>query len=106
MGPICHFVIARRDLPDGFREAQVGHAVGESLLGPHEEGTFVIVLACRDEAHLALEADRLEAKGIALVRVREPDAPYLGAMTAVGIRPGRREAIGPHVRHIPRLKPP
>jgi hypothetical protein len=106
LGPICHYVIVRADLPDGFREAQVGHAIGESLLGPHEPGTYVVVLAARDEAHLALEADRLEAAGVALTRVCEPDAPWCGALTALGLRPARKGIVGPRVRHLPRLRPP
>ena len=80
--------------------------MGDSLLGPHEPGTFVIVLAARDEPHLALEADRLEAAGVSLVRVHEPDAPWRGALTALGLRPARKGDVGPRVRHIPRLKPP
>jgi len=101
---LCHYVIVRRDLPDGFREAQLAHAVGQSLIEPHPDGMYVVVLAARDEAHLFAEASRLELAGVALSRVVENDGPFAGQLTAVGLRPGRKGVVGRHVSCLPRLR--
>jgi hypothetical protein len=94
----------RRDLGDGFREAQLAHAIGQSLDEPHPDGMFVVVLAARDEDHLRSEADRLEREGVALSRVVEDDGPLAGQLTAVGLRPGRKGVVGRHVSCLPRLR--
>ena len=49
------------------------------------------MLAARDEAHLAAEAARLEAAGVPVVRVHEDDAPFCGALMALGLPPARKE---------------
>jgi len=92
-------------MPVGARDAQLAHAVGQSVDGPHPEDTYVVVLAARDEPHLALEAERLDAHAVPLVRVRETDGPYAGQLTAVGLRPGRKGVVGRFVSSLPKLKP-
>lgn len=87
----------------GARDAQLAHAVGQSVDGPHPDGMYVVVLACRDELHLALEAERL-GRHVDLVRVRETDGPYAGQLTAVGIRPGWKGVIGRFVSSLPSLR--
>jgi peptidyl-tRNA hydrolase len=84
--------------------AQVVHAVGESLERPHEEGTYAVVLAARDELHLALIAEELERKGVRFARIRETDPPYSGQLMALGLRPGRKEALRRYVSSLPLLK--
>ena len=88
----------------GAREAQLAHAVGQSVNGPHPDDTYVVILACRDELHLALEADRLEGLGVRLTRVREVDGPYAGQLTALGLRPGRKESLRRHLSSLPLLR--
>ena len=88
-----------------MRDAQIAHAVGDSLEERHPPGTYVVVLACRDEAHLLAETDRLEAKGVALVRVIENEGPYAGQLTAVGLKPARKESVRRLLSSIASLRP-
>jgi hypothetical protein len=80
------------------------HAAGESSPGNLPPETYAIVLAARDELHLALVADQLEAKGVPLVRVREPDPPYGNALMALGLRPARKESLRRYVSSLPLLR--
>jgi hypothetical protein len=80
------------------------HAAGESSPGGLAAGTYAVVLAVPDELTLAREADRLERAGVALTRIHEPDAPYLGALMALGIAPGRKEDLRRHFACLPLLK--
>lgn len=80
------------------------HATGESLVGPHGPNTFAVVLVARDELHLALVATELDRRGIACARVREPDAPWNGALMAVGVAPGRREVLRRALSSLPLLR--
>jgi hypothetical protein len=64
----------------------------------------VVVLAARDELQLALEADRLEAAGAALVRIHEPDPPFGGALMALGLRPARKGVLRKFVANLPLLR--
>jgi hypothetical protein len=102
--PITHYVIVRGDLPRGIQAAHLVHAAGESSPGDLPSDTYAVVLTARDELHLALVADALEAKGVALVRVREPDPPWNGALMALGLRPARKEALRRLVSALPLLK--
>lgn len=102
--PLFHYVVVRSDLPRGIQSAMLVHAAGESSPGALPEDTHVVVLVARDELHLSLVAERLEGAGIAIVRVREPDAPYQGALMAVGVRPVRKEVVRRHVSELPLLR--
>ena len=87
-----HYVIIREDLPRGFAGAQVVHASGISagMLGrPVSEETYARFLAVRDEGHLLQISMKLDARGVDHVLVREPDAPWCGQATAIGIPPTR-----------------
>jgi hypothetical protein len=52
-----------------------------------------VVLAAPPGA-LAEIAERLRARGVELVEIREPDAPFLGALTALGLLPIHRREVG------------
>jgi hypothetical protein len=80
----------------------VVHAADES--GPAPSGTFAFALAVPDEPALVALADRLEAAGVQLARIHEPDPPWNGQLTALGIRPQRKEALRRHLSSIPKLK--
>jgi hypothetical protein len=84
--------------------AQTIHAAGESSPGSLPSGTFAIALAVADEPALTREAERLRARGVSFVEVREDDAPYDGALMALGLMPGRREDLRRHVSSLPTLK--
>lgn len=80
------------------------HAAGESSPGELPEGTYAIVLAVPDVAALEREAKRLRARGVAHVEIYEPDAPYNGALMAIGLRPARKEDVRRHVSSLPLLR--
>ena len=65
------------------------HAAGESSPGFLPDHTFAIVLATRDEAHLLSIADGIKDLGLNIRLVREPDPPWNGQATALGITPIR-----------------
>ncbi len=67
--------------------AQIVHAAGESSPGNLPPHTNAVVLAVADEGELLAVARRLVEAGIAHVAVREPDPPYGGALTAIGLAP-------------------
>lgn len=82
-----HYVIIRRDLPFGVQVAQTIHAAGESSPGNISESTHAVALHAKDEAQLEkIERALLEA-GFRFKAIREPDAPYLGALMAIGLSP-------------------
>lgn len=86
-GPLYHYCVVRRDLPHGVQIAQVVHAAGESSPGSLPEDTHAVALHARDEAQLQkIELSLLEA-GISFRAIREPDAPWSGALMAIGLSP-------------------
>lgn len=97
-------MVVRADLPHGIQAAQIIHAAGESSPGHLPDGTFAVALAARDELHLALVAERLRARGIAFVAIHESDAPYAGALMALGLAPGRKEQLRRHLSSLPLLR--
>lgn len=80
-------MIVRSDLPLGFLAAQVVHAAGESSPGNLDPGTNAVVLGARDEAELAALERKLQRAGVPHVAIREPDPPWNGALTAIGLIP-------------------
>lgn len=80
-------MIARTDLPLGFLAAQVVHAAGESSTGNLPRDTHAVVLAVPHEGALLEASRRLTAGCIPHVMIREPDAPWCGAATALGVLP-------------------
>jgi hypothetical protein len=99
-----HYVVVRKDLPLGTLAAQVVHAAGESAPGNLPEGTYAVVLAARDEAHLRAIADQLDAAAVPLVRIVESDAPHQGALMAVGLRPCQKGDVRRHLSSLPLLR--
>jgi hypothetical protein len=87
----------RRDLPLGVQVAQTIHAAGESIRGPLPPQTRAVALAADDEAALWSLEERLIALDIAHVAIREIDAPYCGALMAIGVVPAART---PHLRRV------
>lgn len=99
-----HYVVVRRDLPIGVLAAQLVHAAGESSPGDLSPGTNAVVLAVSDEAALRAVAERLGRADIAFVRVEEPDAPYLGQLMAIGVRPAKKEVVRRALASLPLLR--
>lgn len=98
-------MIVRADLPRGTLAAQVVHAAGESSPGRLPAGTRAVVLAARDEAHLAALALALRRLAIPHHPIREPDPPHLGALMAIGIVPlADRRRLQPVTGQLPLLR--
>jgi peptidyl-tRNA hydrolase len=104
--PLTHYVVVRQDLPRGFLAAQVVHAAGESAGGTIPDGTYAVVLAARDEDQLLeVHEDLKAAGGIPHVLIQEPDPPWLGQATAIGVRPTRnRRRVASVLGRLPLLK--
>lgn len=94
---MTHYVVVRRDLPLGFLAAQVVHAAGESSPGNLSEGTNAVVLQVAGERELVELAAALAAAGVEHRLIREPDAPWNGAATAIGCVPIADRAIARRV---------
>lgn len=82
-----HYIITRKDLPIGFMAAQIVHAAGESVVSEVRPGTNAIVLEVDNERLLRELARKLSRSGIPHIVVYEPDPPWDGQMTAIGITP-------------------
>ncbi len=81
------------------------HAAGESSPGRLPAGTRAVVLAARDEAHLAELARALRRLAIDHHAIREPDAPHFYALMAIGIVPvADRGRVHPVTGQLPLLR--
>lgn len=73
--------------------AMVLHAAGET--GPAEVGTHAVVLSAESEYSLQSISEKLAKKSIDHHLVFEPDAPFNGALMAIGLPPGpKQKALG------------
>lgn len=63
------------------------HAAGESSPGNLSSGTYAVVLSTEDDLELMQVADRLRAAGLEHVCIFESDAPWLGQLMAIGVKP-------------------
>lgn len=80
------------------------HAAGESSPGNLPETTHAVALTCPDERALAAVAARLSAAGVRHRAIHEPDAPWCGALMAIGLEPGAKEALRRQVSSLPLLR--
>lgn len=62
------------------------------------------MLTVPDEAALLALSRRLRDAGVAFVCIVEPDPPYGGAAMAIGLVPGRKEALRKHLSCLPLLR--
>lgn len=99
-----HYIIVREDLPRGIQAAQIAHAAGESSPGKLPSGTHVVVLACKNERELNAASAKLSNSGLRHVRIEEPDAPYNGALMAIGFEPASKEVMRRHLSSLPLLR--
>ncbi len=86
--------------------AQCIHAAGESAPGNLDPGTYAVALAARDEAHLLEVAARLGERGVPHHLIREPDPPFLGSATAIGIPPAAWRDARRALSTLPLLRGP
>jgi peptidyl-tRNA hydrolase len=96
---LYHYVVVRSDLPLGTVCAQIVHAAGESSPGNLPPHTHAVVLSVTNEdALLELEA-RLLAADVECYPIREPDAPWNGALMAIGLPPQRKQQLVEYLGH-------
>lgn len=89
----------------GALACQAAHAAGESCFdGPAPGDTHVCALVAETSADLVLLSLVLVEAGIKHVLINEPDEPYNGAATAVGIAPQDREVVRPFVAQFKVLR--
>lgn len=94
----------RADLPRGIQAANLVHAAGESSPGGLPSGTHAVVLTVPGEQELREVSAKLKAAEIVHVRIEEPDAPWHGALMALGLVPARKEDVRRHLSSLPLLK--
>ena len=85
--PFYHYTIIRTDIPLGDMLAQTMHATGETATPLPISGTHAVCLAAKDEEDLLRVANRLDRRKVPYKLIREPDAPYNGEATAIGLYP-------------------
>lgn len=101
---LTHYCIVRSDISPGLQAANLIHAAGESSPGNLSRGTFAVALVAPDEASLRAVYRRLMGAGVECVEIVETDGDYAGQLMAVGVRPGIREGLRPHLSSLPLLR--
>ena len=96
--------MVRRDLSLGDLAAQIVHAAGETSPGGLPANTHAVVLAVDHEHDLVELAERLARASVPHRLIREPDAPFNGAATALGIVPGPRRPLRRFLSRYPLLR--
>lgn len=91
----------RSDLPLGVLAAQIVHAAGESSPGSLPEATHAVVLAVAGEEALERLLARLARSQVACRAIREPDAPWNGALMAIGVVPAPKSALRKVLSDVP-----
>ncbi len=90
------YVVVRKANAAGITACQAIHAATESMrTAPAPPDTHVVLLEAKDGDELVALSEKLTAAGVHHVLIREPDPPYNGAATAVGVEPQDRDAIRP-----------
>lgn len=98
---IVHYIVVRRDLPVGVLAAQITHAAGESgALYADWIGGAAVVLGVDSERELEKLRKYLREERIQHVVVREQSEPYNGQLMAIGLVPGDRSVLSPHMREL------
>jgi peptidyl-tRNA hydrolase len=87
-----------------LQAAHIVHAAGESSSGALPKDTHAVVLTVKGEPELQALAQRLERAGVPHVLIDEPDAPFFGQATAIGIVPARKEAVRRQLSSLPLLR--
>jgi peptidyl-tRNA hydrolase len=78
--------------------------VGSQPAYPAKPKPTVVVLGARNEQKLLRLQAQLRLANIPHVAIREPDAPFLGQLTAIGVVPAAREAVARYFRDFQTLR--
>lgn len=99
--PLTHYVVVRSDLPLGVLAAQIVHAAGESSPGNLPEATRAVVLTVAGEEALERLFARLARAQVAYRAIREPEAPWNGALMAIGVVPAPKSTLRKVLSDVP-----
>lgn len=107
----CQYTVVRADMDVGKSHAQSGHAAAEAgslytyltheRIPPH---CFYVCLTAPNEEELLRLAAKLEGADIPHVVWREPDPPFNGGVTAIGICPQDRAKVARFTARYPLKK--
>lgn len=86
-----------------MQAANIIHAAGESSPGNLSSGTHAVALHAAPE-RLARLLAQLQAARVPHTPIFEPDAPFDGALMAIGIRPCRREEVRRLLSSLPLVR--
>lgn len=111
MGEPYQYIVVKDSNQRGVIACQAAHAAGESMALRNGSADWtpsdvnIVLLVAKDSAALEDLGRALEGASLPHVVIREPDPPYNGVATAVGIAPTRdRESVRKHVEHFKVLR--
>lgn len=90
-------------MPRGVLAAQVIHAAGESSSNPVPKGTIAVALEASKEQLLSLEK-RLIEDNIPHQSIYEPDPPFNGEITAIGVYPDYGDKLRKYFSQFPLVR--
>ena len=100
-------MIVRDDAPPGVQLAQTIHAAGRSAQLPGADAAAppaIAIALAAPPLELAALARALAARDVPHVVVHEPDAPWHGALMAIGVVPTSRARVRSLVAHLPLVR--
>lgn len=99
---VLHYSCANRP---GVAAVQAAHAASEAIQSlPVPPDTHVCVLVANSQDVIRDAAVRLEFAGLRIAKVIEPDPPYNGAITAIGVEITDRERVQPILANLKPLR--
>lgn len=104
------YIVVKDTNQRGVLACQAAHAAGESMVLAHPNGydpsrIHVVLLVAKSSQELEDLGTTLQCESIPHIVIREPDAPYNGVATAVGISPTTdRERVRPFVNSFKVLR--
>lgn len=99
---VLHYSCANRP---GVAAVQAAHAASEAIQSlPVPNDTYVCVLVADSQEAMLAIASRLEGAGLVIARVIEPDPPYNGTMTAIGVEITDRDRVRPILADLKPLR--
>ncbi len=105
--PIVHAVVVLAGLPLGVMAAQIIHAAGESAVisfgRKPDSYTHALAVEARSDDEMNVTLSKAAERGIMAVPIHEPDAPYNGALLAIGFAPIERSKLK-WLQHLPLIK--
>lgn len=107
---VRHYVVLRKELSGGARDAQNLHTSADSAVkhvragGSYPPDTRGIVLAATKE-QLSTLATALDAGGLVFHKTEETDGPLAGSITGLGVIVESEQARVDLAKHLGHLKP-